>query len=130
MISGYEKFRLVDQNKSHEFYAEVNWNEKDPKSNQCQLVKFTFPNGDEAYVKREQLNQILFMIGKEEDQQKMIPQKIIQQRYLRTTLGITAQKDIRKGEKINIPVEIPLPSIEQEIIGEIRKDVGRKDLIA
>ena len=60
-------------------------------------------------------------MGTEEQQRKMIPQKISEARYLRTTLGIKATKDIRKGEMINVPVELKLPSIEQEIIGEIKK---------
>lgn len=116
MLQEHNKFRLMDENKLNEFYAEVNWS-KDPSVTECKLVKFIFPNGDEALVKREQLNEILFIIGREEDQRKMIPQTLTEQKYVKTVMGIKAHKNIRKGETINVRVDIPLPATKQEIIG-------------
>lgn len=126
MIKSYEKFRLVDEGKRNEFYLEVNWNEKDPKSNECKLIKVTFPNGETCIIRRDILVSVLFAFGTEEQQQKMIPQKISQVRFLKTTLGIKATRDIHKGEMINIPVDLKLPSIEEEVIGSIREFAQKK----
>jgi len=120
MLTTYEKFRLVDEGKNNEFYAEVNWNPKDPKSNDCKLIKFTFPNGETCTVRRDVLVSVLFVMGTEEQQRKMIPQKITEVRYWETVLGIKANKDIKKGENINVPVKLKLPPIEKEIIDSIK----------
>ena len=129
MLKTYEKFRLIDENKQNEFYIEVNRNPKDDKSNDCKLITFIHPNGSETTVKREHLISILFAFGTEDQQKKMIPQKISQVRFLKTVLGIKATKDIKKGEMINIPVDLKLPSIEEEVIGDIKsyalKHAGR-----
>ncbi len=121
MLKNHEKFRLIDENKQNEFFIEVNRNPKDPKSNDCQLVIFVHPGGTETTVKREHLMSMIFAMGTEDQQRHLIPQKISQVRFLKTTLGIKATKDIQKGEMINIPVELKLPSIEEEVIGSIKQ---------
>lgn len=123
MISHYEKFRLLDENKANEFYAEVNWDSEDKKSNESKLVRFTFPDGKQAIVKRELLNAFLFAIGSEEDQRKMIPQTFETVHQYTTVLGIKASKPIEKGEMINFPVNLSIPCsvLKQDVIGSIPK---------
>lgn len=120
MLREYEKFRMIDENKQNEFFIEVNWNPKDPKSNDCKLVKFTFPNGDTTVIKREHLISMIFTFGTEDQQRNMIPQRITEQTFYKTVLGIKATKDIAKGEMINVPVQIPLPAREHDVIGSIK----------
>ncbi len=120
MLSQYEKFRLLDGRKINNFYGEVNWDLNDKSTNECKVIKFTFPNGDTAYVKKEYLNSLMFIIGTAEEQRKLIPQKVTEVRMYQTMLGITANKNIMKGEKINVTVKIPIPSEEKEIIGNLR----------
>lgn len=119
MIQTYEKFRLPDENKQNDFYMEVNWNPEDKKTNDCKLIKVTFPNGKSAIIKREYLNQILFAIGNPEDQKKLIPQNFETVHWRETVLGIKATKDIKKDEMINFPIKISFPcTLVREAIGE------------
>lgn len=121
MISKHEKFRFTDANNRHTFFAEVNWNANDKKTNECKVVKVTHPNGDESFISTKELNAFLFAIGKPEDQRKMIPQQLQRVKVIETTLGITATKDIRKGEKINVPVKLDVPLSQEEVIGAVKK---------
>mgnify|MGYP001575376999 CR=1 FL=1 len=109
MISDYQKFRIPDTKGNNHLTAEVNWNESDEETNECKMLRVTLPDGETALVKREYLNQILFAIGKAEDQRSLIPQKFETVHWRRTTLGIKATKDIHKGEMINFPIEISFP---------------------
>ncbi len=112
--------------KKEKFIIEANWKVDDPKTNEGKVLKFTF--GDKvAYISRNDLNQILFSIGDPQSQRKLIPQTIIKKKWYETVLGITAQKNIKKGEKIVVKVKIDLPSTEEEIIGEI-KNLSRKGI--
>jgi len=126
MIKHYEKFRLIDENGQNELLIEVNWNPKDEKTNDCKLLKLTYPDGKQAFVKKEYLNSLLFVIGTAKDQQKMIPQKITTVRKYTTVLGITAQKDIKKGEEIKCAVEINLPGVVDEIISQAKGEKKNK----
>ncbi len=121
MIKRYEKFRIEDENKRREFYAEVNWNDKDEKSNNCKLLKFTFPNGDTAVVKKEYLNAILFAIGTEEEQRKLIPQKIQRVKEIEGWFKVKANKDVHKGEELVFPYKLSVPTAEDEVIGDLTK---------
>lgn len=116
MISDNQKFRLPDMNHKSEFVIEVNWNPKDPKTNECQVVKLTAPSGEETYIKREHLHSVLFAIGKAAEQAQLVPQKRQTIRNIETVLGIKASKDIFKGEMINVRVKIPVPLGEEEVI--------------
>lgn len=120
MIDTHEKFRVPDEGKTHELIFEVNWNQNDPKSNECKLIRVTMPNGDVCLIKKEHLNAILFAIGTESEQRKLVPQRVGHSRHYSTVLGITATKDIRKGEKIVVPVTLTLPTVYEEVIGEAR----------
>jgi hypothetical protein len=110
VISYYEKFRLIDEGKSKDFFAEVNWNKKDKSSKDCKLIKFTFPNGEEAVVKRELLNSLLFSISRADEQREMIPVKIQPVHWKTVQVSIKATKDICKGEDIIMnPFKISVP---------------------
>jgi len=120
MIIEYQKFQLPDLNKKNHLKAEVNWS-NDKKINESKVIKFICPNGEEIFVKREHLNEVLFAIGKPEDQQKMIPQKIVTVHWYETVLGVKATKDIRKGEMMNFPIKISIPCNNvKEFIGEAK----------
>lgn len=124
MIKHYEKFRLEDENKNNEFFAEVNWDVKDKKTNDSKLIRFTFPDGTTSVVRRDILNSIMFAIGTPEQQQNMIPQTISKVRWYETVLNVQAKKDIRKGESVVFPVKLSLPPIEEEILGDLRQHLN------
>lgn len=110
---------MTDENKNNEFYAEVNWNEKDANSNECKLVKFTFPNGESCLIRRDILMSILWTMGTPEQQRKMIPQTLSKIRWYETVLSVRAKNDIHKGQLITFPVKLSLPPIEEEIIRDL-----------
>lgn len=124
MLTEYEKFRLIDEAGKNEFYVEVNWKEKDEATNKCQIFKFTFPDGKEAFVQRKYLLDLLFYCGKPEDQQKMIPQTLETIHHYKTVLGIKATKDIKKDGMINFPVELSIPcsALRQDVIASLPKE--------
>lgn len=121
MITDYEKFRMQDENGKNDFFVEVNWKPDDPETSDCKILKVTFSNGSEAFVKKEYLNAMLFAIGTAAEQRDLLPQKIVTARKYQTVLGIKAKKNIKAGEMINVQVDIPLPDIEQDIIGEAKR---------
>jgi hypothetical protein len=123
MIEHYEKFRLLDENKQNEFYAEVNWDSEDKKSNQCKLIRFIFPDGKTAVVKKDLLNSLLFTIGTEDEQRNMIPQTLETVHQYQTVLGVKATKNIGKGEMLNFPVNLSIPcaTLRHDIIGNVPK---------
>lgn len=126
MIKTYEKFRIPDENKEKEILVEVNWNPKDDKSNDCKLLRVTFPNGDVAVVKKDHLNALLFAIGNPEEQRKMIPQTLRRSRWYETVIEVEAKQDIKKGEKISFPLKLTLPTFEEEVIAEAKKETANK----
>jgi len=124
MITEYNKLQLEDEAGKNNLIIEVNYKD-DPEVNECKMLKLTYPDGKQAFIKREHFLSFLFVIGREEDQRKMIPKKLITIRKYQTMLGITATRNIKKGERINVTVDIPLPPIEQEIIGEAKRQLKR-----
>jgi len=124
MLSEYNKLQLEDEAGKNNLVIEVNYKDT-PEVNECKMLRLTYPDGKQAYIKREHFMTFLFAIGKAEEQRKMIPKKLTTIRKYQTMLGITATKDIKKGEKINVTVDIPLPPIEQEIIGEAKRQLSR-----
>lgn len=120
MIQGHEKFNVVDIfDKPTGLYIEVNWKEDDKKTNECKVLKLTFPDGKEAFMKREHLLSVLFAISKEEDQRKMIPQTVKKVRWYETVVSVKAKKDIHKGENITFPIKLTLPAEKTERIGSL-----------
>lgn len=122
MLDRYEKFRLVDEGKNNEFFVEVNW-DKNQKTSDCKVLKFTFPDGTESYIKREYLNALLFAVGNEEEQQKMIPQTITRVKWYETVVSVKAKNDIKRGELITFPIKLSLPSLQEEAIAEIKHSI-------
>lgn len=114
MIKGYEKLRIPDLNKTNDFFIEVNW-VKEPKIQGCKILRVTFPNGEEAYVKKDHFYAILFAIGNESEQRKMIPQTVQKVKWFESVLSVKAKKDIRKGENITFPIKLSIP-MSQEVI--------------
>lgn len=126
MIQTHEQLRIADENKEFDLTFEVNWNPKDQKSNNCQLIRVLLPDGKVSVIKREHLNAVLFAIGTEEDQRDLVPQHITTIRNYETVLGITATKNIAKGEKINVSVKIPIPVANQEVVTKFGGSKGIK----
>lgn len=124
MLDTYEKFQLVDEDKKNNFFIEVNFKLDDELTNGCKILRVTFPNGDVSYLKREYLNELLFAIGKPEDQQKMIPQTLETVHHYKTVLGLKATKDISKNEMINFPINLSIAcsSLRQDVIGSLPKE--------
>ena len=129
MLETFEKFLIPDLGKKNKFFVEVNWNPEDELTNQCKVLKCTFPNGDQIFIEKKHLIELLFSIGSPEEQRKMIPQKILRTRNYETMIGVTAKKDIKKGEKINFPLKITLPTFEQEAIAELLPKGFRKQIM-
>jgi len=126
MIKDYDKFRIFDKDGKTLFYVEVNWKD-DPAINECKLLKMTpADNPDKHYfVQKEMLMGLLWVIGTNEEQRKMIPGTIKKTRLYESVIGIKAQKDIKKGEMINFPLRLTLPSIDEEIILDATKSLGK-----
>lgn len=120
MIKTHEQILVPDINRENPLVVEVNWNPKDKKTNECKVVRLIYPNGQTALVKREHLHGVLFSIGREEDQQKLVPQTLTRIRNYETMLGITATKNIAKGEKINVHVKIPIPLTQDDVYAGAR----------
>lgn len=127
MIEGHEKFRLPDKSgKDKHLLIEVNWKPDDEKTNRCQVLKLTYPDGTEAFIDKSHFHAIMFAIGNPEEQTKLIPQKVETVHWRKTVLGIKALKDIRKGEMINFPIEISFPcGLAKEIIGEAKRSANK-----
>lgn len=129
MIKDHEKFKIPDENKRNEMVFEVNWAPNDSRTNECKMIKATFPDGTEQLIRREHLHAILFAISDEAGQRKLIPQTISNSRWYETVVGVTAKRDIKKGEEITFPIKLSLPTFEQEVIGEMKRDLLEKGQI-
>ena len=117
MITSHERFRMQEDG-GPEWFLEVNWDTKDEKTNASKVVKVTFPDGKSAFVKKEHLLSVLFAIGNESEQMRMVPETLKRVRWYETTLSVTAKKDIKKGEELVFPVKLSLPPVEEEVIGK------------
>ena len=122
MLTAYEKFRLVDKLGKNNLIAEVNWNTNDPETNECKVIRFTFPDGEQCFVDKNLLIQLLFVLGTPKEQQNMMPVELTRKRWYETTLGVKATKNIAKGEMMNFAIKIPLPDLKDEVIGELKRD--------
>ena len=127
MLTEYEKFRFLDKANKNTFFAEVNWEPENELINKCQLFKFTFPDGKVSFVERKHLLEMLFACGRPEDQRNMIPQTLETIHHYKTTLGITANRDIHKGEAINFPIDLSIPcsALRQDVIEKLPKEYKR-----
>ena len=122
MIDSYEKIKIPDEGGRNDLVFEVNYDDT-PKVQGCKILRVTYPDGSKGYLRRDYIHSMLFAISEAEQQRELIPAKIQIIRKYQTMLGITAQKNIKKGEKINVMVDIPLPPIEREIMETAKKTV-------
>ncbi len=120
MLKDAEKWRMLDTAKQNNFFIEANWRPEDEATNEGKILKFTFPDGKVSYIKRDDLNQILFAIGTPADQRKMIPQTLTKVKWYETVLSVKANKDIRKGEQITFPIKLTMPATEEKVVGEVK----------
>ena len=125
MLVGFEKFRVADENKKNDFFVEVNFS-RNPKIDKCKVLRITFPGGEKAYIKKEHLMAILFAIGKEEEQRKMIPTRVQRVKWYETVVSVIAKKDIQRGERIVFPIKLSLPGPEEEVIQDIRSRIKKR----
>lgn len=105
MLKTHEKFRLIDKNGKNDFFAEVNFRE-DPLIQDCQVIKFTFPDGKEAFLDRKLFLEMCFAIGQPSEQRSMIPQIIKKVHTKETMFGVKATKDIKKGQMVNFSAKV------------------------
>lgn len=128
MIKGYEKLRIPDENKLQDIIVEVNWNLHDKESKDCRMLRVTL-GGKSATIKKEHFMAILFAIGNEEEQRKMIPTTTTRSRWYETIVSVKAKKNIEKGEDIIFPIKLSLPTIEEEVISEMKRELTEKGKI-
>ena len=128
MIKGYEKLRIPDETKKHDIIVEVNYNPHDKSVTDCKMIRFTV-GGKASVVKKEHLTAVLFAIGNEEEQRKMIPQIQTRSRWYETVVSVKAKKDIKKGEDLTFPLKLTLPTFSEEIIAEAKRDVIKNGII-
>ena len=128
MLTTHEKFRMLDKGGNNNFFIEVNWKD-DERIKNCQVFRFIFPDGKTAIIDKKHLLEVLFATGAPEEQQKMIPQTIRRSRWYETVISVKAKKDIVKGENITFPLKITLPTEEEAVIAEIRKEQNTKGLL-
>lgn len=125
MLDEHEKFTLQDLDKKNKFYMEVNWKPDDKSTNQCKVVKFTFPDGKTSYIKKEHLLAVLFALGHPSEQRKMIPTTLTKVRHWKSNLFLRMTKDVKRGDIVKTQVDITLPAVSEEVIGEFAKNTLR-----
>lgn len=103
------------------WYIEVNWKPEDEKTNECKILKITFPDGTEQLMKKEHLIAVLFALGNAAEQREMIPQKITKVRKFNKMLQVTATKDVQKGEKMIFPYSFEMAVDQYETVGNLKK---------
>lgn len=96
---------------------QINWNGYARKRGLIKIIM-----GDkEAVIQRDHLFSILFMLGSEEEQDRIISpfmKQTIVEKFTKM-IGITAQKDVKKGEFLNVLLEFTYnPETKKIIIGK------------
>jgi len=127
MLTEHEIFKIEGAGGSP-LHLEVNWNALDEETNNCKKVKVVYPDNTSVVLNFDNLLASVFAMGKQEDQPGMVPHKIQSIRNYETMLGITASKDIKKGDKLNVRVKIPLPLTQEQLVilgktGQLGKDL-------
>lgn len=125
MILEHEKAKIPDENGKHDLILEVNWKPDDPDTNECKIIRVTYPDGTQAFIRRDYLHTFLFAISKTDEQRDLIPHKVKTTRKYSTLVGVVAKNNIKKGEKVNFVVDIPLPDIEKEIMAQAKKEINK-----
>jgi len=121
MMEDFNKYKFPDKKNNKGLVFEVNYS-TDDKVFPCKMIKWYV--GDEmGFIEAKHLFEFLFTIGSRNEQRKMIPQELTRVKHYETIIGIKATKDIRKGEMINVPISITLPTEREEAIAEIKHDI-------
>jgi hypothetical protein len=100
-----------------EVLFEVNWNKLVRKNGYIRISI----GGEESVISREHLWTILFMLGSAEEQQKLTSPFMKKTKVTKffKMIGVTAMKDLKKGEMLNVPLEFTLnPDTNQVVIGK------------
>lgn len=120
MLKGHRTFKVGP------LTFEVNWS-NDEEVKDCQLIRIHVDeNARDFTIKKQELNAILFTLGTSDEQMKMIPQVETRSRHYETVVGVKTDRDIAKGEEVIFPISIALPSFEEEIIAEAKRDLQIK----
>lgn len=96
---------------------QANWNKYSQRKG---LIQINI-GGKEAVVDRDQLFAILFMLGSDEEKDKIVDPFIKKTQVEKFTkmVGIMPQNDVRKGEMLNVLLEFTYnPNDKQIIIGK------------
>lgn len=101
MIDKPEAFRVATANGAT-MNVEYNWS---PYSGDN--VKLII-NGEEAIVAATDLTQVALISAGEEDQERLIPSKIMKRRTFRKTQTLKLSKDMPKGSILTIPAEFSI----------------------
>ena len=117
-ISERRKFSMADlSGRGKEANIEVNWNKLVRNKG---FIKMSIGE-EEVVLSREHLYAILFIIGSAAEQEKMISPFLKKTRVTKyqKLIGITASKDIKRGEFLNVPLEFTYnPENHQIVIGQ------------
>lgn len=82
------------------------------------VIELEVNKAGKAIVSIKDMNQILFALSDREDQMKLTPLTQQPVHWRKTMLGVTATKDVKKGERLNFPIEISFPCTNmREIMG-------------
>ena len=106
--------------RGNEVILETNWNSLVKNS---KFIKITIDD-KELIVDKDQLFTVLFMISDEDQQTKMVGKffKQYSVRHENHLVAITTNKEIKKGETINVPVALTINmETGKVIIGKSRK---------
>ena len=128
-MSERRKFAMADvSGRGGDVTVEVNWNKLVKNKG---FVRIAI-DGKEAVLSREHLYAVLFIIGSAAEQEKMISPflKKTQVTKYQKVIGITAQRDVKKGEFLNVPLEFTYnPESHNIIIGKGSVSGMRKALL-
>lgn len=105
MIKEHRRLALTDfSNRGNEVVFEVNWNSA-KRVKGCKHIKLSV--GDkEAIISRDHLWGLLFMISEEEQQEKMIPRRVVPIKSYNTVIQVMAKQDFKKGQLFNLPISV------------------------
>lgn len=132
MLETYERFTLPLKGIHKPIIAEVNWDLEDEDIKNCRTIRFVFPDGTKGYMKKDHLFAMLFAMGSEREQEKIVPQTITKTRHYITDLWIKVPSGAKGGDTLKTRVNISLPSVTQEVYADVSrsKAFAEKNLLS
>lgn len=128
-LSERRRFAIGDvSGRGRDIELEINWNGYARKKG---CIKISI-DGNEAVIDRDHLWSMMFILGSAEEQEKLVSPFMKQTKVSKffKMIGITAMKDIKKGEFINVPLEFTLnPDTNKVTIGKGSMGKLRQGLI-